>query len=106
MISKKSLVITSKGLGDGLMMMIASERLRKHGYQVTTMNDHLHGLSNWFPGHEFIKELNPLEESSFFSSFDLVILQNDNTEKSKGIIKLHQRGKMFLNIVGLALAMT
>lgn len=92
--SKQVLVITSKGLGDGLMMMIASERLRRHGYIVTTMNDHLGGLASWFPNHEFVKESNPAEQVTFFSKFDLVLLQNDNTEKSRAIIKLHKLGKI------------
>ena len=89
---KKALVITSQGLGDGLMMMIASERLRNHGYNVVTLNDHLIGLKNWFPNHFFQKclPLNELEEYS--KNFDLVILQNDNTEKSRFIIRLHQKG--------------
>jgi hypothetical protein len=91
---KKAVVMTSKGLGDGLMMMVASDRLKRHGYIVITMNDHLIGLSNWFPGHYFQKEL-PIEElEDFTKQFDLIILQNDNTEKSKKIIQLHRQGKI------------
>ena len=91
---KKALVISSSGLGDGLMMMVASERLRRHGYTVVTMNSHLMGLSNWFPGHHFQHQLIGGELESFSEPFDLVILQNDNTEKSRQIIAMHKRGKI------------
>ncbi len=89
---KKALVITSKGLGDGLLMMIASERLKRHGYQVVTLNDHLPMLSTWFPGHHLEKNDFSIGFDTFLSSFDLVLLQNDNTEKSKTIFSLHQKG--------------
>ena len=89
---KKALVITSSGLGDGLMMMVASERLRSHGYQVVTMNAHLNQLHNWFPGHYFQFPLAGYELEQFIKTFDLTILQNDNTERSKEIIRLHQLG--------------
>ncbi len=89
---KKALVISSNGLGDGLMMMVASERLKRHGYRVVTMNSHLKGLQNWFPGHYFQQQLAGGDLESFSNYFDLVILQNDNSEKSKQIIALHQKG--------------
>ena len=92
MIFRKALIITSKGLGDGLMMMVASDRLKRHGYKVITMNDHLGGLSDWFPGHLFEKELPLKAYAEYVKYFDLVILQNDNTEKSKTIIQLHRKG--------------
>jgi heptosyltransferase-3 len=89
---KKALVITSSGLGDGLMMMVASERLRSHGYTVFTMNAHLHQLQSWFPGHYFQYPLMGKELEQFIKTFDLTILQNDNTERSKEIIQLHKQG--------------
>lgn len=91
---KKALVITSAGLGDGLMMMVASERLRRHGYNVVTMNSHLMGLSDWFPGHYFHYQITSSELENFVGFFDLILLQNDNTEKSKQIIQLHKKGRI------------
>ncbi len=80
MINKRAAVITAKGIGDGLMMMVASERLRKEGYAVTTFNPHLHELSTWFPSHHFATYSDSLE------GYDLIIAQNDNSERIKNLI--------------------
>ena len=92
MIKSRAAVIPASGLGDALIMMVASERLRREGYEVTTFQPHLHELSEWFTGHQF-ETLPPADDlGATLSQFELVILQNDNSPTAKMIIDLHRRG--------------
>jgi heptosyltransferase-3 len=90
----KAAVICSKGIGDGLLMMVASHRLLSRGYTVTTYQDLLGELKEWFPHHHFKKRpsLANLEEE--LSSYDFLMLQNDNTPLSNAIIHLYKKGKL------------
>ena len=90
----KAAVICSEGMGDGLLMMIASHRLFSKGYHVTTYTDSLLELQPWFPHHHFQERssLFPLEE--MLSPYDLIILQNDNSNRSFSIIDLYKRGRL------------
>lgn len=74
MASKRAAVIPAKGIGDALLMMIASHHLAQAGYQVTTFHPHLPQLSRWFPGHAFADTL-PAD----FHLFERVIFENDNS---------------------------
>lgn len=85
----KAAVICSKGMGDGLMMMVASHRLKLEGYQVTTFQDILGELCEWFPGHFFAKR----STIETLDSFDFILLQNDNTPFSFNLIDRY-RGKI------------
>ena len=87
----KAAVICSKGMGDGLMMMVASHHLRLEGYDVTTFQDSLGELEGWFPGHHFAKRstIDSLE------AFDLIVLQNDNTPFSSNLIDKY-REKIYI----------
>ncbi|MDN3505027.1 MAG: glycosyltransferase family 9 protein [Rhabdochlamydiaceae bacterium] len=80
----KAAVITANGFGDGLIMMIASHQLTKAGYKVTTFNDHLGQIGDWFTNQSF---QNQPKEGDDLSEFDLIILQHDNSKKSKYLIK-------------------
>lgn len=90
----KGAVICSQGIGDGLIMMVASHRLFSRGYTVTTYQDALHQLSDWFPDHQFQKRssLTSLEEQ--LKPYDLIILQNDNSPLSFKVIELYKQGKL------------
>ncbi|MCB1081705.1 MAG: hypothetical protein KDK63_01015, partial [Chlamydiia bacterium] len=85
----KAAVICSKGIGDGLMMMTAAHRLKLEGYSVTTFQDSLHELSDYFPGHHFEKRT----AIKSLDDFSLIILQNDNTPFSFDLIDRY-RDKM------------
>ena len=93
----KAAVICSQGIGDGLLMMVASHRLFSRGYRVTTYQNALHQLSKWFPDHQF-KKRSSLEDldklNQLLSPYDLIILQNDNSPLSKSIIELYKQGKL------------
>jgi ADP-heptose:LPS heptosyltransferase len=72
--NKKAAVIPSKGIGDALLMMIASHQLLQNGYEVVTFHEKIGELHHYFLGHQFAKK-----ESFDPSSFDLIIAQNDNS---------------------------
>ncbi len=78
----KAAVICSKGMGDGLMMMVASHRLKLEGYEVTTFQDTLGEPCDWFPGHAFAKR----STIETLDCFDFILLQNDNTPFSFDLI--------------------
>lgn len=78
----RAAVVCSKGMGDGLMMMTASYRLLKEGYEVTTFQDTLGELENYFPGQTFEKR----STIDSLDGFDLILLQNDNTPFSFNLI--------------------
>lgn len=87
-------VICSQGIGDGLLMMIASQCLFSKGYTVTTYQDALPELNTWFPGHHLKKRssLNELEKQ--LSPYEIIILQNDNSFLSNAIIDLYKLGRL------------
>lgn len=90
----KAAVICSQGIGDGLLMMVASHRLFSRGYTVTTYQDALHQLSKWFPDHQFKKRSSLDQIEKQLRPYDLIILQNDNSDLSKSLIKLYKQGKL------------
>lgn len=87
-------VICSQGMGDGLLMMIASQCLFSKGYTVTTYQDTLPELNTWFPGHHLKKRssLNELEKQ--LSTYEIIVLQNDNSSLSNAIIDLYKLGRL------------
>jgi len=72
--NKKAVVFPARGIGDALLMMIASERLRKEGYEVTTVHPKLLELQRWFPEHRLAKKWT-------FSDDEWIIVENDNSER-------------------------
>jgi len=90
----KAAVICSQGIGDGLLMMVASHRLFSRGYTVTTYQDALHELAKWFPDHHFKKRSSLQALQQQLAPYDLIILQNDNSSLSNGIINLYKQGKL------------
>ncbi|SRR5581483_6442071 len=83
---KTAAVIPAPGIGDGLLMMIASHQLQLNGYQVTTFHRHLPELSSWFPGHN----LEPVYDDALLASYDLIVVENDNSLKIKSLIESHR----------------
>jgi heptosyltransferase III len=74
-------ILPALGIGDALLMMIASHQLKLEGYRVTTFHDSLPELSSWFPGHH-LKTFPSLETwIETLDSFDLILIENDNSPK-------------------------
>ncbi len=68
----KIAVVCAPGVGDAVIMHIASFHLAKNGHDVTTVTPHRFG--KWLEGYKFENDLN--------SNFDAIFLQHDNKPKS------------------------
>ncbi len=79
-------VLPALGIGDALLMMIASHQLKMEGYRVTTFHNSLPELMPWFPGHD----LQPLPPEENLSTFDLILAENDNSPKIKRLIEVYR----------------
>ncbi len=86
----KALVLPAKGIGDTLLMMIASHSLLKQGYSVTTCHPALLQLQDWFPQHRFVSEFSP----ALLEGQDLVLIENDNGRRVKDLKELRDAGKL------------
>ncbi len=92
---KKIAVFCAEGLGDSLMMMVASCAYQKKGYDVTTFSNQMPYFSDWFPGFTFRKKP-PLEDfEAVLAPFDIVILQHENSPKAKRVYELGREKKHF-----------
>ncbi|MBP9842264.1 MAG: hypothetical protein KBC64_07590 [Simkaniaceae bacterium] len=69
---QKIAVQCASGIGDALLMLIASETWKQRGASVTTLTPHYKQLSPLFP-HHHLAPRGPIDPS-----YDLIILQNDN----------------------------
>lgn len=79
-------VIPAIGIGDALLMMIASHQFKMHGYEVTTFHDNLPELKSWLPGHALQTPPSDKELIASFASYDLILIENDNSPKIKHLI--------------------
>ncbi len=85
---KTAAVLPALGIGDALLMMIASHHLSLAGYRVTTFHDNLPELSSWFPNQSFEKTATDL------TPFDLIVAENDNSPRIKELILARESGKL------------
>jgi len=91
---KTAAVLPAQGIGDALLMLIASYNLQEAGYAVTTYQPLLSELAPWLKTKEFGSLPNTYELENFLSSKDLIILQNDNSPKARHLIELRRFGKL------------
>lgn len=82
-VAKTAAVIPSTGVGDALLMMVASHTLLKRGYEVITYHPKLHELQAWFARHRFKSHFS-IEE---LQHCDLVIVQNNNSENIPSLLE-------------------
>ncbi len=80
-------VIPAPGIGDGLLMMIASRALHDKGYKVTLFHDKLQELASLFPFCRFRKR-EDIEEC--IKEFDKVILENNTSSFAFSFIGTHR----------------
>jgi len=86
----KFAVVCASGIGDALLMLIASNHLQKLQVEITTFSNHLPSLQEWFPQFQFSLQP-PLDQiESIFAPFDAIVLQHDNTPKAKLIRQLRK----------------
>lgn len=80
-------VLPALGIGDALLMMIASHQLTREGYRVTTFHDHLPELSSWFPGQDLKAFPSSDALVDTLDLFDLILVENDNSPKIKQLLQ-------------------
>jgi hypothetical protein len=91
---KKAAILPAQGIGDALLMLIASYHLHEAGYIVTTYHPALAELSSWLKNKIFLPFPNTYELEKELQSMDIIILQNDNSLRSKQLIELRSQGKL------------
>lgn len=86
---KRIAVVTAQGIGDAMILHVASHNFRQSGWEVTTFNDHIASFGKWLSGYHFSVQP-PLDdvEDLFVGKFDAVFLQHDNSQKAKKIASL------------------
>jgi heptosyltransferase III len=89
--NKRAAVLPAAGIGDALLMLIASHHLQQSGWKVTTFHKALPELSSWFPTHHFAL----LPSLEHLDTFDKIIVENDN---SPNISLLRKRFREKLSI--------
>ncbi|MGC1878667.1 MAG: glycosyltransferase family 9 protein [Rhabdochlamydiaceae bacterium] len=79
-------VLPALGIGDALLMMIASHHLKMEGYRVTTFHHALPELASWFPTHD----LQTVPSLELLKIFDLILVENDNSPKMKVLLDTYR----------------
>lgn len=74
---KKAAIVPCKGIGDGLIMMVAAYALYQKGYEITLYHPHMGELEDWFFPFFTISDKENL--FSKIDSYDYIIAQNDNS---------------------------
>ncbi|MDX8430356.1 MAG: glycosyltransferase family 9 protein [Candidatus Algichlamydia australiensis] len=74
---KRAALIPCKGLGDGIIMLIAANYLKKQGFQTTIYHNILPSLSPWLP--EFI--LKP--GNAIQTDYECIFYQNENAPRAE-----------------------
>jgi len=81
-------VVPATGIGDALIMLIASHHLRKQGHLVTTIHNKLPSFGRWLEKEHCSPW--PKNDLDFLASFDAILLQHDNTARAKTIVSLRK----------------
>lgn len=88
MVPKKIAVVCASGIGDALLFHTISHHLQTIGWEVTTFSNHLPLFGRWLCGYQLAPQPHLEEIEKIFSSFDLALLQHDNTPKARKILAL------------------
>ncbi len=94
--SKRVAIFSAAGVGDGLIMMIASHAFKQAGYDVTTFNNHLSSFGKWFKDCKFENRPPPEEYEEKFQEFDIIVVQHENSYQAKGLAELEKRGRRII----------
>ena len=83
-------VVCADGIGDALITSIATHHLKKEGHDVTTFSSHLNKFGKYVETGKYLPITQNWKEILF--SFDAVLLQCDDTKRSKEILSLRKEG--------------
>ncbi len=87
---KRIAVVCAPGIGDALILHIASFQLQTHGYEVVTFSNHLASFGSWLKGFQFAPQPSNDHLHETFDSFDAIFLQHDNSLKARQITLLNK----------------
>lgn len=93
----KVAVFTAKGLGDGLIMMLVANALKKEGFSVTVFNEHLPSFFSYFEGFSFKKVPEKPPFSDWIKEFDLFFIQYDHSPFSKELLDLRKTNQRVIS---------
>ena len=79
-------IVCAQGIGDALILSIASNHLKKLGHEITTFSRHLPLFQDWLVEGSYEKATKDL------ASFDAILLQHDNSEIARQVTALRQSG--------------
>jgi heptosyltransferase-3 len=88
-------VVCAAGIGDALILEITSHYLRLQGHKVVTFSDHLSQFGKWLPKAVCRNQPKVEEIKETFEEFDAVIVQHDNTEKARAILRLRPEKQVY-----------
>ena len=87
---KQAAILCAQGIGDALLMMIAACQLQKRNYAVTFYHMETTELPRLFSGTTF-KPYPKLDDyEKVFAPYDLVIVENDNSERAWKLFALRE----------------
>ncbi|PCI92637.1 hypothetical protein COB11_06925 [Candidatus Aerophobetes bacterium] len=87
-------VLCANGLGDGLLMMIIATNFSKRGHTVTLFHDDFSVLSPLFPKTIHKKYPDIKDFYKTFKDYDLLLVENDNSDKAWELIRLRNEEKL------------
>ncbi len=88
-------VVCAAGIGDALILEIASYYLRLEGHEVVTFSDHLSQFGKWLPKAVCQCQPKPEEVEERLAGFDAIIVQHDNTEKARAMLRLRPKREVY-----------
>lgn len=87
-------MLCPQGLGDAFLMMILAHHFQKKGHVLTFYHPSHHLLKDLFPTILFAHYPPIADFEKVFSHYDLVLMQNDNSEKAWALITLRKEQKL------------
>ena len=94
----RAAILSSAGIGDGLMMLIAAHHLFRRGYHVTLFQDALHELERWFPYCHFAEQHSLHAQQALHFDADVLIVQYDHRPSTRALIE-KARKHPFLRVI-------
>ena len=90
--TRTAAVVCAAGIGDALIMMIASHQLQKQGYEVTTFSNYLGDFQEWVQSYQFSEHPSMDQIEKVFAKFDVLFLQHENSDRARAIFDLRKKG--------------
>ena len=90
--TSKVAILSAQGLGDALLMRIACYHFEKAGANVTLYHSNPEVLQPLFPKGHFSPYPQINEFAKTFAKYDLILLENDHSEKAWALMQLRERG--------------